>query len=103
MPLVCRCSARIGMLDAMAGCCRTPTRLRGPRQGRGDFVASTYADRLPADLSGRKHVLDPMLATGGTLETVVIQMSLSGATGVTASACSGARRHRPRWPAFPMY
>ena len=30
--------------------------------------ASTYAERLPFDLSGRQcYVLDPMLATGGTL------------------------------------
>ena len=30
--------------------------------------ASTYANRLPEDLSGRQcYVLDPMLATGGTL------------------------------------
>jgi uracil phosphoribosyltransferase len=30
--------------------------------------ASTYAERLPADLGGRQgYALDPMLATGGTL------------------------------------
>ncbi|MGO9169830.1 MAG: uracil phosphoribosyltransferase, partial [Candidatus Sulfotelmatobacter sp.] len=35
-------------------------------------TASTYAARLPADLTGREaFVLDPMLATGGTLETVI--------------------------------
>jgi uracil phosphoribosyltransferase len=34
--------------------------------------ASTYAERLPADLSGRQcYVLDPMLATGGTLASAI--------------------------------
>jgi len=33
--------------------------------------ASTYANRLPEDLSGRQvYVLDPMLATGGTLASL---------------------------------
>jgi len=32
------------------------------------LTASTYANRLPNDLSGRQcYILDPMLATGGTL------------------------------------
>jgi uracil phosphoribosyltransferase len=48
-------------------------------------VASTYADRLPADLSGREvFVLDPMLATGGTLETVIGMLAERGAAAVTA-------------------
>ena len=35
-------------------------------------MASTYANRLPDDLTGREvFVLDPMLATGGTLVTVI--------------------------------
>ena len=34
--------------------------------------ASTYAERLPEDLSGRQcYVLDPMLATGGTLAAAI--------------------------------
>ena len=34
--------------------------------------ASTYATRLPEDLSGRQcYVLDPMLATGGTLVAAI--------------------------------
>jgi uracil phosphoribosyltransferase len=49
------------------------------------LVASTYADRLPADLSGREvFVLDPMLATGGTLETVIGMLAERGAAAVTA-------------------
>jgi uracil phosphoribosyltransferase len=49
------------------------------------LVASTYAARLPADLTGREiFVLDPMLATGGTLETVIRLVLSRGAAGVTA-------------------
>jgi uracil phosphoribosyltransferase len=49
------------------------------------LVATTYAERLPADLTGREiFVLDPMLATGGTLETVIRLVVDRGAAGVTA-------------------
>jgi uracil phosphoribosyltransferase len=48
-------------------------------------VASTYADRLPADLTGRDtFVLDPMLATGGTLATVISMLANRGAASITA-------------------
>jgi uracil phosphoribosyltransferase len=49
------------------------------------LVASTYANRLPARLDGREvFVLDPMLATGGTLLTVVSSLCDRGAAAVTA-------------------
>jgi uracil phosphoribosyltransferase len=49
------------------------------------LVASTYAERLPADLTGRDtFVLDPMLATGGTLQTVISMLAARGAASVTA-------------------
>ncbi len=49
------------------------------------LVASTYANRLPARLDGREvFVLDPMLATGGTLLTVVSELCDRGAAAVTA-------------------
>jgi uracil phosphoribosyltransferase len=42
--------------------------------------ASTYAERLPSDLSGRQcYVLDPMLATGGTLAAAVQYLVRRGA------------------------
>jgi uracil phosphoribosyltransferase len=78
--------AGIGMLDGM-------TRLLpgaavgfvGLARDEQTLVASTYADRLPADLTGREvFVLDPMLATGGTLETVIRMAIDRGAAGVTA-------------------
>ena len=78
--------AGIGMLDGM-------TRLLpmadvgfvGLRRDEESLVASTYADRLPADLTGRDtFVLDPMLATGGTLATVISMLVDRGAASVTA-------------------
>ena len=90
--------AGIGMLDGM-------TRLLpmadvgfvGLRRDEESLVASTYADRLPADLTGRDtFVLDPMLATGGTLATVISMLTNRGAASVTAicllAAPEGLRR-----------
>src|ERR1700759_5371388 len=49
------------------------------------LVASTYANRLPTELNGREvFVLDPMLATGGTLLTVITSLCERGAAAVTA-------------------
>jgi uracil phosphoribosyltransferase len=46
--------------------------------------AEWYADRLPADAAGRAvFVLDPMLATGGTLVAVVEALLARGAEHVT--------------------
>ena len=78
--------AGIGMLNGM-------TRLLpvasvgfvGMVRDEESLVASTYANRLPARLDGREvFVLDPMLATGGTLLTVVKELGDRGATAVTA-------------------
>jgi uracil phosphoribosyltransferase len=47
--------------------------------------ASTYAERLPEDLSGRQcYVLDPMLATGGTLAAAIRFLTARGADDITA-------------------
>jgi uracil phosphoribosyltransferase len=47
--------------------------------------ASTYATRLPDDLSGRQcYVLDPMLATGGTLVAAIRYLVDRGADDITA-------------------
>jgi uracil phosphoribosyltransferase len=90
--------AGIGMLDGM-------TRLLpmadvgfvGLRRDEESLIAETYADRLPTDLTDRDtFVLDPMLATGGTLATVIGMLVERGAASVTAicllAAPEGLRR-----------
>ena len=59
--------------------------------------AATYAERLPDDLSGRQcYVLDPMLATGGTLAAAIRFLVDRGADDITAlcllSAPEGCER-----------
>jgi len=77
--------AGIGMLDGMARLLPTAeVGFVGLARDEESLVASTYANRLPADLSGRAvFVLDPMLATGGTLETVFGMLIERGAGAVT--------------------
>src|ERR1700745_2497138 len=49
------------------------------------LIASAYADRLPALLTGRDTlVLHPLLATGGALERVSGMLAQRGAATVTA-------------------
>ena len=46
---------------------------------------STYANRLPEDLTGRQcFILDPMLATGGTLIAAIEFLLAKGARDITA-------------------
>jgi uracil phosphoribosyltransferase len=52
---------------------------------------SVYAERLPADLTGRQcYVLDPMLATGGSLIAAIEFLFERGATDVTAVCLLGS-------------
>jgi len=47
--------------------------------------ATTYANRLPEDLKDRQcYILDPMLATGGTLISAIEFLAAKGATDITA-------------------
>jgi len=77
--------AGIGMLDGMARLLPTAdVGFVGLSRDEETLIASTYANRLPTDLAGREvFVLDPMLATGGTLETVFKQVASRGAAAVT--------------------
>jgi uracil phosphoribosyltransferase len=78
--------AGIGMLDGMARLLpMADVGFVGLVRDEESLVASAYADRLPTELDGRDaFVLDPMLATGGTLETVIGMLAERGAATVTA-------------------
>jgi uracil phosphoribosyltransferase len=78
--------AGIGMLDGMARLLpNADVGFVGLARDERTLVATTYATRLPADLAGRDaFVLDPMLATGGTLKTVIDMLVSRGAATVTA-------------------
>src|ERR1035438_6244280 len=78
--------AGIGMLDGMARLLpMADVGFVGLARDEESLVATTYANRLPADLTGRQGiVVDPMLATGGTLETVIRMLAERGAAGVIA-------------------
>jgi uracil phosphoribosyltransferase len=78
--------AGLGMLEGMTRLLPTAEiGFLGMIRDEVTLEASTYADRLPMDLAGRQvFLLDPMLATGGTL-TMAIDLVLSrGARDVTA-------------------
>lgn len=78
--------AGLGMLDGMVRLLPTAeVGFLGMIRDESTLTASTYATRLPEDLSGRQcFVLDPMLATGGTLAAAVRFLFGRGAQGVTA-------------------
>jgi uracil phosphoribosyltransferase len=78
--------AGLGMLDGM--CRLLPTAavgFLGLVRNEETLVATTYATRLPENLAGRQvYVLDPMLATGGTLAVTIDLILARGADQVTA-------------------
>ena len=78
--------AGLGMLDGMTRLLPTAeVGFLGMVRDEGSLVASTYATRMPDDLSGREvFVLDPMLATGGTLVAAIELVRERGARNVTA-------------------
>jgi len=78
--------AGLGMLDGMTRLIPTAeVGFLGMIRDETTLQASTYATRLPDDLSGRQaYVLDPMLATGGTLAAAIRFLMDRGASEVTA-------------------
>jgi uracil phosphoribosyltransferase len=77
--------AGLGMLEGMTRLIPTAeVGFVGMVRDEETLVASTYAERLPDDLSGRQcYVLDPMLATGGTLAEAVRFLVRRGADHIT--------------------
>jgi uracil phosphoribosyltransferase len=84
--------AGLGMLDGMTRLLPTAeVGFLGMVRNEETLQASTYANRLPDDLSGRQiYLLDPMLATGGTLAAAIEFMFERGADDVTAICLLGA-------------
>jgi uracil phosphoribosyltransferase len=78
--------AGLGMLDGMTRLLPTAeVGFVGMIRDETTLQAQTYATRLPEDLSGRQcYVLDPMLATGGTLGAAIQFLFDRGAMNVTA-------------------
>jgi len=78
--------AGLGMLDGMMRLLPTAeVGFLGMVRNEETLEASTYAERLPGDLSGRQcYVLDPMLATGGTLAAAIRFLTDRGADHITA-------------------
>jgi uracil phosphoribosyltransferase len=78
--------AGLGMLDGMVRLLPTAeVGFLGMVRNEETLEATTYANRLPDDLSGRQcYVLDPMLATGGTLSAAIRYLVDLGADDITA-------------------
>jgi uracil phosphoribosyltransferase len=78
--------AGLGMLDGMVRLLPTAeVGFLGMVRNEETLEATTYANRLPDDLSDRQcYVLDPMLATGGTLSAAIRYLVDLGADDITA-------------------
>ena len=78
--------AGLGMLDGMVRLLPTAeVGFLGMVRNEETLEATTYANRLPDDLSGRQcYLLDPMLATGGTLAAAIRFLVDLGADDITA-------------------
>ena len=77
--------AGLGMLEGMTRLIPTAeVGFVGMVRDERTLIATTYAERLPEDLHGRQcYVLDPMLATGGTLAAAVQFLVKRGADHIT--------------------
>ncbi|ACZ20414.1 uracil phosphoribosyltransferase [Sanguibacter keddieii DSM 10542] len=77
--------AGLGMLDGMTRLLPTAeVGFLGMQRNEETLEAVTYANRLPDDLTGRQcFLVDPMLATGGTLVAAIDFLLKRGARDVT--------------------
>ena len=78
--------AGLGMLEGMVRLLPSAeVGFLGMQRNEETLEAITYANRLPDDLSGRQcYVVDPMLATGGTLAMSIRYLAERGADDITA-------------------
>ena len=78
--------AGLGMLDGMVKLLPSAeVGFLGMIRNEETLEVSTYANRLPDDLTGRQvFILDPMLATGGTLVMAIDYLTSKGARDITA-------------------
>jgi uracil phosphoribosyltransferase len=78
--------AGLGMLEGMSRLIPTAEiGFLGMVRDEKTLKATTYANRLPEDLTGRQcYILDPMLATGGTLVSAIEFLAAKGAKDITA-------------------
>ncbi len=84
--------AGLGMLDGILQLLPTAqVGFLGIKRNEETLEPFTYANRLPEDLTGRQvFIIDPMLATGGTLIDSINYVFQRGATDVTAICLIGA-------------
>ena len=84
--------AGLGMLEGMVKLLPTAeVGFLGIKRDEETLEPFTYANRLPDDLSGRQvYIIDPMLATGGTLIDSIDYVLARGATDVTCVCLLGA-------------
>lgn len=96
--------AGLGLLDGFLSMLpEAEVGMIGLRRNEETFEPEQYAQKLPADLSGRDvFVLDPMLATGGSLAFTCQLLLTRGASKITAvsviSAPEGVNRVREACP-----
>jgi uracil phosphoribosyltransferase len=78
--------AGLGMLDGMIRLVPSAeVGFLGILRDERTLLASTYATRMPHDVAGRQvFLLDPMLATGGTLVAAIQYLLDRGADDITA-------------------
>ena len=78
--------AGLGMLEGMSRLIPTAEiGFLGMVRDEKTLKATNYANRLPEDLTNRQcYILDPMLATGGTLVSAIEFLAAKGATDITA-------------------
>jgi len=84
--------AGLGMLEGMVKLLPTAeVGFLGIKRDEETLEPYTYANRLPDDLTGRQvYIIDPMLATGGTLIDSIDYVFSRGATDVTCVCLLGA-------------